>query len=286
MIIPGIGACAGFMISSGLPSLGKTLLETITDAGLTTNLKLCLDAGDSNSIASSSGTKWLDTSGNGYDFFRGTSASVQSTDPTFNGTAGARTSSEFWAFDGGDRFTYDTTNEAWMQTIHKNNAIFSVCMWVRSKAQAASDAQVWIATCDTTGTGFQFYILGSDSGANAGAPNFAVFDAGDVVTGEGSEGLLVTDDTWTFVGFAINEGADSARWQVNGSAAEESTTVVYSSPSTSSASDTMAIGHDTNSTFTVDSGSHIAQLAMWEGTALTAPNLDAIFQATRGRFGV
>ena len=40
--------------------------------GLTNGLKLCLDAGDANSYTS--GEPWLDTSGNGYDFNRGTTS--------------------------------------------------------------------------------------------------------------------------------------------------------------------------------------------------------------------
>ena len=62
------------------------LIDYIGELSLNSNLVLCLDAGDANSYTS--GQKWLDRSGNGYDFFLGTTDSVQASDPTFNGTPG------------------------------------------------------------------------------------------------------------------------------------------------------------------------------------------------------
>ena len=70
-MLPGlVGAIAG-----ARPQ--RTMKETLTLLGLTTNLKLCLDAGDLASVASGSQTKWLYVSGGGYDFFRGTDGTSQ-----------------------------------------------------------------------------------------------------------------------------------------------------------------------------------------------------------------
>jgi len=97
------------------------LEEIIRGLSLDTNLKLCLDAGEGDSYTS--GQSWLDLAGSGYDFFLGQDGSSDSTDPTFNGVANTMTSSEYWSFDGGDYFTYDTTNETWMENLHKAGAL-------------------------------------------------------------------------------------------------------------------------------------------------------------------
>jgi len=113
---------------SGLVGVKKptnvTLIDAITTAGLTSGLQLALDAGDTNSY-SGSGQSWLDTSGNGYDFFRGITGGANSDDPTFNGTSGGISINEYWSFDGDDFFIYDSANETWMNNLHKNNAQWS-----------------------------------------------------------------------------------------------------------------------------------------------------------------
>src|SRR5688572_10725967 len=110
-------------------AINDTLLTILNGLGLTANLKLCLDAGD-NLSAPAAATSWLDRSGNGYDFFRGTTSGADATDPTFNGTPGELSAAEYWSFDGGDFFRYDTTNETWMQNLHKNNALLSFFCWL------------------------------------------------------------------------------------------------------------------------------------------------------------
>src|SRR3990167_7347714 len=108
---------------------GLDAKEIIDRLGLGTSLELCLDAGDATSAPSST-TSWIDISGNGYDFFLGTDATAQASDPTQTGTVGALTLEEYFSFDAGDYFTYDTTNETWMQNLHKDNAAFTCIVWV------------------------------------------------------------------------------------------------------------------------------------------------------------
>ena len=85
-------------------------MNILTSNSLTTNLKLCLDAGDINSY-SGSGQKWLDRSGLGHDFFLGVDGSANTDDPTFNGSPGNASSNEYFSVDGGDFFRYDSTGE-------------------------------------------------------------------------------------------------------------------------------------------------------------------------------
>jgi hypothetical protein len=273
-MLPGIGGCIG----GAAPNyLRYDLITILGSLGLTTNLKLCLDAGDANSYTS--GQSWLDTSGNGYDFFRGSSSSSQSSDPTFNGSVGAKTASEYWSFDGGDFFTYDTTNETWMQNLHKDNAVFTIVAWVYI-ANFNSDQPIWSTVRLASNIGSRLYI--NDTGnqptwyVSNGTDDVALFSAGT---------NTFTAGRWNFVGLSLTEatGADGALWNVNGTAATDTST--YTSPSASSAGNTATLGHNSSALF-FESGTRLAQIAMWEGTALTAQNLADIFTVTRGRFGV
>jgi hypothetical protein len=81
-------------------SLGDpTLFNIISFLNLDSGLNLCLDAGDEGSYPGS-GQTWVDTSGEGNDFILGSTASTDSSDPTFNGSAGGLSAAEYWTFDG------------------------------------------------------------------------------------------------------------------------------------------------------------------------------------------
>ena len=189
----------------------NSFINIITNLGLTTNLKLCFDASDSNSYDPVVQTdKWLDTSGNGYDFFRGSGTGGDAADPTFNGTTGGLSASEYWSFDGGDYFTYDTTNEAWMETLHQDNAILTAVGWVQVGALGGNASLFGTTGTLTTGTGCFFRKGGTNF------LNFQVRNAGVSVA------LLTTvqsisEDVWTFVAVSLTEatGAGGAFMAVN-----------------------------------------------------------------------
>lgn len=82
----------------------KSLIKILMSLSLTTSLIACWDAGDSDSWPGS-GQSWLDVSGNGHDIQRGSGSGSDSADPTFNGTPGNLSESEYWTSDGGDYFT-------------------------------------------------------------------------------------------------------------------------------------------------------------------------------------
>lgn len=257
------------------PWYKNTLQEVITRLGLTTNLETCLDAGAGASYTS--GQKWLDLSGNGVDFFRGTTSSAQASDPTFNGSADGRSSAEYWSFDGGDSFTHDAANLTWMNNLHKNNAIFSFCAWIYCPSSAA-----WAIT----GTG--------DGSNSIGFLWIQNTSAMQIFCGDGTAPFILdinlntlpfpSLNTWTFVGMALNEGSATGFGQQNGT--QESFTSTYSTPSASNASFTMRIGSLGNGVSPVPSGSRMASIAAWEGTALTTTDMMNIYNATRSRFGV
>jgi hypothetical protein len=116
MTFPLAGLPVGFFKRS------KSLWQVIQECGLTSNCKLCLDAGDSSSYDGSSQT-WYDLSGNGFDWYCGATSGAEASDPTFNGSAGGKSPSEYWSFDGGDWFVMAVAEPSWINNLHKDNAL-------------------------------------------------------------------------------------------------------------------------------------------------------------------
>jgi len=142
--------------------------------GLSSSLKLCLDAGDAAS-APSSPTKWLDLSGNGYDFNLGADGTHPGTDePTLNGTPGQ--AGTYFGFDDSDFFTCDAANEAWMQNLHKDNALLTIVSWVYPTEDGGAGVNGLFGTGGNSSsqTGVRFLCQADGSGrvswASATAP--------------------------------------------------------------------------------------------------------------------
>lgn len=267
IIRPGklIGVKRAPLIGSMASILGKI--------GYTTNLRLLLDAGDADSYTS--GQKWLDRAGSGYDFFVGADGSATSTDPTFNGVAGAASSAEYFSFDGGDYFTYDTTNESWMDNIHKNNAKFTFITWIFPVSFAAT---FYASTGSATNqVGF---VLGFSGG---GAMTFQVFN-GSGTAAYAQNGSTVSASAWQMLGTSIDEENNARIYSLN--AAISTGTATYSSPSSSASAAAMKIGARADGNARIGNTSRMAVFAAWEGRALSASDLQTIFYATRRRFGV
>lgn len=247
--------------------------------GLANNIRLCLDAGDDASY--SSGQSWLDRSGNGYDFFRGADGSATATDPTFNGTAGRRSSGEYWSFDGGDYFTYDTTNETWMQNLHKDNAIFTAVAWFY--CAAVNGSIFGTSQAVDTNVGTDFIIGGAATSLILGVRKGSTGSALAILSTDISLGTLTTS-AWSMCSISVDEGATTGLMGINGNFATFTST--YTSPSASNATSTMQIGAAGGGQRILPNNSRLASLMMWEGRALSQGELQALFQATRVRFGV
>jgi hypothetical protein len=252
----------------------QSLYSVISGLGLTTNLKLCLDAGDSASYDPAVQTdKWLDTSGNGYDFFRGSGTGSDAADPTFNGTAGGLSSAEYWSFDGADYFRYDTTVETWMQNISRNNALWSAVI-VYYPVNSASPNQDFIGT-RASGAGFVLRQNASEQ---------LIFRSGQTTFYNITLGTVPTAQ-WVVVGIGLNEatGTNGCDVRINGTTSQVTST--YTEPSTSGEL-AMNIGAEGTPTNYFLSGARLACLAIWEGTALTSTNLTDIYNGIKGRFGL
>lgn len=258
-----------------------TLIEAIRAAGLTSNLKLCLDAADYASYPGT-GQQWLDTSGNGYDFFRGTTGSGDAFDPTFNGPPGVAGPDTYWSTDGGDLFRYDTSNETWMNALHKDSAAFSVLCFVYVP-NTSSDNTIFGTTATTAVTGIGTMLL-LDSSER---PRFLVANGSSFSSNITGTALSVG---WHVLGLSVDEAAGAGFLYADGAynqvSSSDTFTATYSSPSASNASGVMSILSVGNEQALADSGTKIAGLAIWQGAALTKGNFDAIYSQVRGRYGL
>ena len=260
-----------------MTSYGQTeLIHTIRRCGLTSGLQLCLDAGDA--LSYSSGQSWLDRSGNGYDFFRGATGSAAGDDPTFNGTAGNRSPSEYWSFDGGDFFTYDSANETWMDSLHKAGAKFTIMGWVYVPGSITQSSYFWNTSGGAvTGSFIEVTQISNQlklTVRNAGVGVLSI-----------QMSTAVPTNQWAFIAISLTEatGANGAIFQMNGT--QELFTSTYVSPATTAATATAQLGVLTTLP-SLPSASRLGMFAAWEGVALTQTQLNALYQATRGRFGV
>ncbi len=272
----------GMMAAAGTGDL--SLMGIIQGFGLTTDLKLVLDAGDAASYTS--GQRWLDRSGNGFDFFRGADGNAAADDPTFNGSPGGVSSNEYWSFDGGDFFRYDSANETWMNNIHKENALFTIMLILRPQVSALQQGLFGTSRGSSVNVGVAWWIKTDE------VLNFQVVD------GVAPAALTVTTDNavsgaaWHMLAISVDEAAgagggflykDGAFDQVVSADTFDAT---YSAPSTGGATFTMEIGTIADVNIPLVADTRLAGFAAWEGTALTKAQLDLFWDRIRGRFGI
>lgn len=259
--------------------LNKTLLEIIQDLSLDTNLELCLDAGDGNSYTS--GTKWLDVSGNGYDFFRGATISVATDDPTFNGTAGGLTSAEYWSFDGADFFELDQANPTAFENMHKDNADCTIIAVVDHGSSGAIGRIYGVNGNSHSYVGESWGVNASPgntynwSNLKGGAPAAFSYNSTDPV--------IPTDDTWNFCAVAIDEAGGAGASHGRANANTQTFDGAYTSPSASSAAFPMQIGANGNSGGIFDSNWKMACFAIFS-EALSVAQTGSIRDEIMARF--
>lgn len=263
-------------VSAAKPTLARvaniTMLQRL---GLAGGLQVCLDAGDASSYTS--GQSWLDRSGNGQDFFLGADGSATATDPTFNGVAGALSSAEYFSVDGGDYFRYDTSNPSWVDAMHKDNALFSFACWAMPQG-AAANGLFGTPGNNASNIGVQFLV----NPAN-GNVTFQVANGTGSLALNAATNLGGVAGAWQFFALSVNEAGNVIRYR-NGTSASSSG--AYTSPSAAAATNVLEIGAMGNGQAPIANTGRIAQAMFWGGVALSLANLNAIFNATRGRYGV
>lgn len=265
-----------------LQAFPKKAIDVVRYLRLTSGLQLCLDAGDAASLPASA-TSWLDLSGNGFDFFLGTDATAQATDPSINGTAGQLAAGNYLGFDGGDYLTYDAANETWMNSLHKDNALFTLLFWVYFGTAPAAGVNRIFGNCGATpsaANGIRFLIDNP-----SGSVLFQVFKTdASLAENVNSGATTVTGGAWYQIAISVDEAADSGFFGINGTAVTFS--AAYTTPAAGDATFTTQIGAGGNNNSPLSANSRMAMAAAWSGRALSQGEVSAFFNATRGRFGV
>lgn len=251
----------------------------LNQLGLLTNLMHCLDAGDERSYNPAAGPeRWWDLSGQGNHYWRGASAAVEGSDPTFVGTAGKRWNSEYFSFDGGDKFTSQLAGAgAWFQSLHKDNAKFTLANWVYKAAAGLPGRMFSTAGGNNTDTGIEFALFGSniELGVRKGSGG-ASYVAQQAVT--------LTNDAWHFFAVSVDEAAATGIFQVNLNQYNFAPT--YVTPSAGNSTSVPILYSDYNASLPAANGTRSGNSFAWSPRALTAQQLMALFYATRGKWSI
>lgn len=262
---------------------GRTLKPTLSCLNLESNLKLSLDVGSGGSYAG--GQSWLDESGNANHFFLGATNSGESTDPTFNGTAGRASGSEFWSLDGGDYFRFSAANPTWVENIHKDGAKFTyIAVLQFNGVPSAGVSRGVLGTLGNDGTkvGHQFQVT------DLGAIRFQNWNNSTQCLSALTADGVVSQSAWHFLAVSIDEnaGASGGFFYLDGAQVGAAFDPSYTTPSAAASAYTMELGGVGNGQRLLTNTDRIAIAAAWEGVALNTTQLNQIFQALRGRFGI
>lgn len=246
------------------------LIDILTTLGLTTNLKVCVDAGDSNSVTTSIPSTWEDVSGQNNDLTIGTAP------PQFRGTVGGLSSNEYMRTISEGCLT---TSQTWADSAHNNNALVSIFVAMKKHSDG---------TLFTTANSS---LPGSSTGFT-----YKTNPQVQVTNASGTEALLKTADVGSETatacyGLSLNEGGGNVSffWK-NGSydqvSAANTFDASYASPSAGIPDRSPRyFGYFVASWSSVPDA-NVYAMAIWVGTALTKDNLDAIFGMIRGRFSL
>lgn len=260
-------------------------LTAIRKVGLTPGLKLCLDAGHEASLPAASAS-WLDLSGGGYDFWRGSAAGADANDPTINGTAGRRSSAEFLSSNGDDWLDYDTTNETWMNNLHKPTGMGGVAAWVFVPAGAWASGVAFLSTATAVPSTQHGMVTGLRTADKRLI--LEVYNAsGSFVHSSNFGSTEPTEGAWNFYGISWDfslAGVNNVTVLANSTRRSVISMPPTGSYSSSNASQKMRIGTQ-HTGAGMGSGSALSQHAVWEGARPSLESFDALFNLTRSKYG-
>lgn len=266
------------MLLNALTGFGASSPVSIVE----TNLVLHLDAADAASWDDGvDSQRFRDMAGGGYDFFRGSDGTVQAADPTFNGSVGGKSSSEYFSFDGSDYFKYDSANEAWMNGLHKNNAKWTLEAWIYF-GNVATDQDLMGATSGFSTEGIRFQVNTSAH------PQIIVSNASGSAWGLNTNdaSITITQSAWHQLALSFDEGGGaSGSFFVYDGAQGTAFDGSVSSPSASNAGDIYHIASNRIGFAALTNNSRLAIFRAYD-TNLSLAQLQQNWSVNRGRFGL
>jgi hypothetical protein len=232
------------------------LFDVLTELGLTTDLKLCLDVADPNSYDGTSQT-WVDRSGNANHFYRGATSGAEASDPTFNGAVGNSSESTYWGFDGGDYFK-EAAAHTFGANIHKNNGLATlIAIFMPNTAKA--DRTAFFSTKETAV---------ADAGINFNLRATYEPRITRSVTATTAQStistLFSTAAVFNFFAFGLDEAALAIRFRVN--SATEDVGAITASTDTDPTSSPYTIGTEGATALDdlAQAGERLIALAFWD----------------------
>lgn len=252
------------------------MYEAIHENGFGGNAAVILDAADS-ACYSGSGQSFLDRSTNASTFNLGATSGAEASDPTFNGTAGVRSSAQYFSTDGADWFTV-AANTTFLNGLHKSGSKFTSVAWVWNGASADTDS-----------------LLGCNGGTSAqhGHSVFFVtnkyrilFTKGDSVTNYFADtATSALTGQWAFVAYSFDQTSASNNVLFNQNGTQETLSINVAAPSATDASSAFQILAVGGGTIPAGNASRLAAFAMLNRN-LSHAEISVLFNATRGRFGI
>lgn len=268
----------------------STFLGDLVAAGIGgSNLELCLDMGALGTY-SGSGQDINDLTANGVNFYRGADNTATTDDPTFNGTAGDLSSSEYFSFDGGDYFTKSSANNTFLNTLHQNNAKWAWAGWIYFPASIGT-THVFSTVNNPSGREGVFVGTNSASKSTVEAANASASSFSKVADAANVKALA-----WNFMATAIDEAGGAVSYFYLGNAtfgngydqagASDQWDAAFSSPGTANGS-ILQLGTRRDTTGLFPSGTRLGMVAMWNGGTLpTKAQFDTFYASSKTRWGL
>lgn len=258
-------------IPSASGGAAKTFYEMIQAEGITSGLGLCLDASDAASYPGS-GQYWYDTAGGGPDFYLGNNASANAYDPTFVGSGGGLSDSEYFSFNGTTLFTSTGTTTLLENMPMQNTATTLACMiYIPSGTARTPNIIHHSSNCK-----FGFFCSGYGGTNYDGRLQASYADA---------QAGLFTYDAWNFIVFSMTIGTKSGSYApctqdifVNGTFTSVSDPA-FAPQSLADGAKTERIGY----TDSFNSGVLLNSLAIWT-SALTSTQMASLYSQMQQRF--
>ena len=181
-----------------------------------------------------------------------------------------------------------TTNEAWVETLHKDNAKWA--MLLVHLHTTANTGGVLMATFDNANNNGIRVMSASAAPERmelrvCKASNVALINVRD-------EDFPLNNDVFNVDSLILDEagGADASSFGRNGTTGTEFDGA-YSSPDTTNATGHLALGSvvaldDGGTSNIIPSGSAVAQFAMWQGTVPTRTAMNNLSNSVKTRYGL
>lgn len=251
-------------------------LFTSSGGHVTNGLQLHLDAGQSGSY--SSGQSWLDLTSNGFDFFLGETGTASTDDPTFNGVAGGKSSSEYFSLDGGDHFQMDANDlGSIMREIGRSGQGFTIEAWYYHKT--TSGVEYLMSTSDGGAADDGF---GLEVGRTADKMTLILQPANSVTA---ANTTALTNNTWHQIGIQGTSDAVAGNFILNG-ATDGSWTLNNSGWTAGDSTNKMRISSSGRAVGSqLLNGTRIAIIRIYD-RVLSASELSKNFNANKDRFGL